>query len=252
MDNAIETLTDFLAPDANKTLAEKKAAAHKETLINKPPEETSGELPLKEGEQEFVLSGLIPNTIYYLSIQAVNAGGTTDSEILTIETLQDYPSRIRSISLSSSVKNALELDTFQTDIEPPERWGYWQATAKNDFGYTIFLISNGKLLGSSEIEDVLSKFAFTPYDSARPAFSVNHAETLQVGISPWVEGKISLTSGDIDKIFAEPGRDCPVCSNSVYLATPDESADILYLLANGKVNRTTAYLKDKYIKVFKT
>ncbi len=154
-------------------------------------------------------------------------------------TKQDYPDAIKDIKIESTTGKNLETTDFKVSIEAPSRWGYWKTTAKNDYGYKVFIVEDSRLL--SNFDSVEQKTL-----TIKPASkNVSHEKNFQVGISTWV------TDNNGTKIFAEPGKDYPVCSNSVYLKDPSESSDSCFIITDNKVYRTRLFIRDNSSNSFK-
>lgn len=191
-------------------------------------------LNIETGQLSFSATGCIPNTDYTITVSAANAAGCTTSPKLTFKTKQDYPDPIKNITINA--KKHHEKSSFTVNITPPERWGYWKDTAKNDYGYRIFLVDNCKLVSSSTVKNnnIANLFYVTPSN-------IKHGHNFQVGVSTWVTDH-RITDAEEQKVFALEGhKEYPICSNSICLKELDEMSDNYYLLSKPGINRLQAY-----------
>lgn len=195
-------------------------------------------LSLKAGNNTFTIKKLVPNTKYSITVTLEAGTETVVSSAVEFTTKQDYPDPIKDITIVSTGKN-LETVNFTVNIEEPARWGYWKTTAKNDYGYRVFIVEDSKLLSNSDSE-VKKAMIIKPASKG-----VLHGNNFQVGISTWV------TDDNNKKVFAEPGKDYPVCSNSVILKDVSEISDICYSLINDEIHKVQIYMKDSSSKSFK-
>jgi hypothetical protein len=135
----------------------------------------------------FELSNLVPNTAYTLQVTVVGKekGSKSSLEPINFTTLQDYPGSVGSIKLFTEDR-VLPDKSFNIHVEAPTRFGYWKDIAENDYGYTISLIVDGRVL--KEIDHaVFSTNSFIPINSKLfGKNSINIGANLQVGIRTWV------------------------------------------------------------------
>ena len=198
-----------------------------------------GTLTLSASTKSFTIKNLVPNTAYSIIVTLESETENIISNAVAFMTKQDYPDAIKDIKIESTTGKNLETTDFKVSIEAPSRWGYWKTTAKNDYGYKVFIVEDSRLL--SNFDSVEQKTL-----TIKPASkNVSHEKNFQVGISTWV------TDNNGTKIFAEPGKDYPVCSNSVYLKDPSESSDSCFIITDNKVYRTRLFIRDNSSNSFK-
>ena len=196
------------------------------------------DLDISSGDSSFTITNLVPATDYSITI-SVEAGTTTvTSNQVSFTTKQDYPDPVKNISISSITDKNLETEIFKVIIEAPDNWGYWQSIG-NDYGYQVYPIADSVLLENfdSQVTDLL---CIKPID-----LNIEHGKNFQFGISSWV------TDNDGVRIFAEPGAEYPVGSNSVYLKDASEISDTCFLVVNDTIHRIQPYIKTQPLKVFK-
>ena len=130
-------------------------------------------------------SNLKPNSRYTLNVKAFGSSESDEVESTVVfTTKQDYPGSVGTVTLTPA-DDKLPYEFFKLDVEEPEYWGYWH---KNDYGYTVQLLVNGKIknefttgpIGLSAINNLLLPLVF-------PLYSSKLAETIQIGIRTWVK-----------------------------------------------------------------
>ena len=198
-----------------------------------------GNLYIETGQFNFSAGDCVPNTKYTITVTAVNAAGSTTSPKLAFKTRQDYPNPIENITINAEKHH--EKSSFTVNITPPKRWGYWRDIAKNDYGYRIFLVDNGRLVSSSTVKNnnIANLFYVTPSN-------IEHGHNFQVGVSTWVTDH-RIADSEEQKVFALEGhQEYPICSNAVCLKELEEMSDNYYLLTKSmfskpEINRLQAY-----------
>lgn len=204
-------------------------------------------------EQSFTIEGLVPNTDYNIIIKIIESYGNVLSQPVSFKTKQDYPGPVKKIVISADTHT--EQTAFTVTVTPPTYWGYWKDKAKNDYGYRIFLVDNGKLnrLSTVKNENISNLFTVTP-----SAKNIAHEHNFQVGISTWVTDH-RITDSEKQKIFALEGhQEYPICSNSICLKELEEMSDNYFLITPGilglkpTINKLQAFTvaDKKPIKIF--
>jgi hypothetical protein len=195
-------------------------------------------LEIATGTVMFSIENLVPNTTYELTVTAINPGGTTTCPAISFTTLQDYPDPVKSIKILSTTSKNVETETFNIIIEEPDRWGYWRRIG-NNYGYRLFPIENCILLTPSD-KKVQNSIKIIPKN-----LGISHNTNFQIGISTWVEDNSS------EKVFALPGEEFPVGSNSIFLKDLSEISDTWFLLENNKISKIQPYMKAGILNSFK-
>jgi surface antigen len=190
----------------------------------------TGDLNLTGGDNTFTIRNLVPNTDYTISVTLEANGGSVTSNTVSFKTKQDYPDGVKNIKIQSVSKN-LETSSFKVNVEAPDRWGYWQRIG-NEYGYKVFIIEDSKLISNYNDTSRSNNFYITPNSK-----NVKHGKNFQIGISTWV------TDNDDIKVFALPGEEFPVGSNSVLLKDISEMSDTWFIISNSKINRVQPYFK---------
>lgn len=188
------------------------------------------ELEISTGVVPFSIKNLIPNTTYNITVTAVNPGGTTTCPVFSFTTLQDYPDPVKNINIISMSGRNTETETFKVVTEEPDSWGYWRRIG-NTYGYRVFPIENCVLLKSSD-RSVQNTIQIIPKNIA-----ISHGKNFQIGISTWV------TDNNGNKVFAQPGEEFPVGSNTIFLKDTSEISDTWFIVADGKRSKTQPYIK---------
>ena len=186
------------------------------------------QLTVSSEKSIITLDNLVPNTKYSIKILISANGTTVESPEISIETLQDYPEQMKKVSIKA-LDEDLRRASFKVTAEKPDNLGYWHRIG-NKSGYRIYTISDCKLLDSFD-SDLINTTFIIPPDSTL------YGTNLQIGIIPWVKDNTG------NPVFALPGEEFPVCSNSIYLKNIDEVSDTLFLLLNNKINRLSPYIK---------
>ena len=189
----------------------------------------------------FTADNLVPNTEYFITLMAENAGGKTISDKLPFTTLQDYPSPVKNISIGVKSNNKLsELSDFLVSIEEPEYWGYWKRIG-NDYGYRIFVVSNTQIVEWQDDTTIPTSLIVKPSNHG-----IDHGANFQMGVTTWVK------DNNNEYVFNKPvpGDLYPKCSNSICLKELNEMSDIWYLMQKDKITRLQPYLKSAELADF--
>lgn len=197
----------------------------------------SNDLPIIAGTNIFTVKNLVPNTNYVITLTA-ESGSAAASASISFKTKQDYPDPVKNISIKSASTKNTEFEIFEVSVEGPDRWGYWQRIG-NAYGYRLFPVKNCKLLDSLDLE-ARNNIQIIPKD-----VKIAHGENFQVGISTWV------TDNSREKVFAQPGKDFPVCSDAILLKDISEISDTWFILENGKKSKTQPYIRVGVSDTFK-
>jgi surface antigen len=197
---------------------------------------TERKITVSSGTNKITIDNLVPNTKYSVKI-LINANGTTiESPEITVDTVQDYPEHMKKVSIQALGED-LKTTSFRVTAEKPDNLGYWHKIG-NKSGYRIYTISDYKLLGSFDSDLMNSTFTITPNNNV-------YGTNFQIGIIPWVTDNKGL------KVFALPGEEFPVGSNSIYLKNASEISDSLFLVLDNKVSKVNPYARFKNNIVFK-
>lgn len=175
-----------------------------ETLKNSDRLTIEGEDLLKIAS--FSCNDLIPNTKYeiYAEVSNETEGGAVSTS-LPIITPQDFPKAISSITLSTTDEK-LPYKNFElvtSTLSEPD-WGYW---SKNDHGYTIQLIVNGKIIEEKD-KNYLAKTWKVNLSTEFKRFKCKIGDCIQIGVFAWTKDD----SGQ--KIFKNENNRVsnPICS----------------------------------------
>jgi hypothetical protein len=127
---------------------------------------------------------IIPNANYTLKVQATGSvGENTITRSITFTTPQDYPTKVKSITLSC-VDNIKSINSiFELNIEIPSALGYW---SKNGSGYEKILIVNGKSVKTKTINRIKNKITEKFTIKNEFDYDCKTGDTIQVGIRIWV------------------------------------------------------------------
>jgi hypothetical protein len=194
----------------------------------------SKKLSISSKNTTITVSGLIPNTAYYLEIIA-EAGASVKiySPRLLVCTKPDRPKSIS--NLKFELNNNLLNTTGIISFTPPDDWGEY-STDQLSRGYRVSLLINGKVKTFSDNLIIYGRSTTnikikldTFMNDAIPRYS----DTLQIGIQTWV--KDSKNSYSFDNEYY------PVCSDPVYLKSILNTIDKIYLKINNDFKQSVLY-----------
>jgi hypothetical protein len=129
----------------------------------------------------FDVSNLIPNKNYTVELTAVSGNDEKVVKKLTFTTPQSYPKSVKKIELELA-DNKLHNNKVKLTTEPISDWGHWK---KNDHGYILQLIVNGKVK-SEKVLSSIGKTSIFKLDAYFENYEAKLGDTIQIGIRTWV------------------------------------------------------------------
>jgi hypothetical protein len=179
-------------------------------------------------------TGLIPNTAYYLEVEAKDsASNVIKSPRVLINTKQDYPESVSNLSFNFA-NEAISRNSFYLAFFPPNSWGKYAAN-RTSRGYRISLIANNQILSYSDTlvtatnKKINQKIDLTDFFKNN---SVEDFDTLQIGVQTWVK------DAQNNYIF---DAELPRCSQPIYLKNYLANVTKSYIKVQDKFKRLTFY-----------
>lgn len=133
------------------------------------------------------IKDLTPNTKYKVTMTVDKNTGTEHFLEYSFETPQSYPTAVSEVKLSAE-QSRFPDQPFILKVSPPSDWGYWKEDARNDYGYFLYLIINGKYI--AEIRNLsvstISNLRFIPEQYFKK-YSIKTGDNMQLGICAWVK-----------------------------------------------------------------
>jgi hypothetical protein len=151
----------------------------------------------------FSLTNLTPNTFYKVEVEvAGTSGGDTLSKKISFLTPQDLPAPVANLTLTSN-DITFPFDNFKLTTGAVSNWGYWK---RNNYGYVIQLIVNGKCVSEKTIQNLPSTLNFK-ISNYFTNYRSKLGDTIQIGVRTWVTDNNG--NKQYDSFYAKTSN--PIC-----------------------------------------
>ena len=129
----------------------------------------------------FDIANLKPNKLYELELTAETENADKLVKKVSFTTPQSYPKSVEVIELLP-LDTAIPNNKFRIKTKPVSDWGYWK---KNNHGYILQLIVNGKVAYEKNLSSISKTTNFklnTYFNNYKAALG----DTIQIGIRTWI------------------------------------------------------------------